>query len=239
MFATHQRDDRLSRRCSSSLVLSCSGDAAEYQSTKEADLTALDKQLHIALAQSQRLVSLSRGCSSVLAECLRSEDKTSFANLRNVFQEGCRNVLASSNTVSVRPSNGQYQEDGFLDRIPSQSRDSILTLLTRLRYDEAFVATQFTNLSHKHLTMLLPDSSSKGVFSVLENVNTSQKGPSPLGFAIDRLMEDIAGNASSSPLDTIIRLAHGDMFLRKESTQLATRVWVHCMCTIDSGRKDW
>lgn len=193
----------------------------KYQTSKASNLASLSRQLSVNIAKTQRLISFSRDVRRLLTEALRNEDKSSFASLYNVFQDGCRSI-----TSHTSPDLQRHDVD-VLHRTSIPARTSILTLLTKLRYDGAYLATQLSNLSHKQLATLLPDAgTTRSAASVLNNNSgPSQRDHYPVGFATDRLMEDLAGSSTSCPLNAIIRLAHGDIFLNQDGITIATDVW--------------
>ena len=107
-----------------------------------------------------------------LAECLRSEDKHSFAHMFNTFQAACEQLpdlsLVESFDPELGPNSTEALSGSFLDVISHSSRETTIKLLMRLRYDKHFVADRIASLSHKELTSMLSDgTSSRRAESVL------------------------------------------------------------------------
>ncbi|EME43310.1 hypothetical protein DOTSEDRAFT_72658 [Dothistroma septosporum NZE10] len=187
--------------------------------------------LQVAAAKTSRLTHSASHVQHVLAECIRSEDKNSFATLHHTFQDACRDVLhaeqpapldahLSSSSVSTRPS------APFLEDLSSSSKISILELMSKIRCDGRFLAGRLASLTHKELIALLPDRASarpqESVFA--GSVRSNPRLSKPLGLAVDAQTEALLSSAFHSPLETLIFSTRGIAVASLLDDQ-ATRMW--------------
>lgn len=186
---------------------------AGYQKQRRLQTQRLFRRLQTATSRTQRLAIASRHIRRTLADCLRSEDKHSFAHLFNTFQTACdQSALLSATGIldsSYVADGTDSHTDGFLDELSAPSRGTIVQLLTRLRHDQRFVADRILSLSQKELIALLSDGSfPRRPESVLGgSQRSSTRSVKPMGFVVDRVVDDIAAGSFRTPLETLVRPA--------------------------------
>jgi len=215
---------------------------AKYQRQRRVQTQRLFLRLQIAASRTQRLAIASRHVRRTLADCLRFEDKHSFAHLFNTFHLACdqSSFPPSAGTQDLEPALGSTESlpVDFLDDISSSSRETTIQLLTRLRYDKFFVADRIALLSHRELTALLSDgSSARRAESVLGgSQRTSTRSAKPLGFVVDRVVDDISGGGFRSSLETLVHL-HGIAGPGHSECASSTELWAHVVARVISDRK--
>lgn len=215
---------------------------AKYYKQRRVQTQRLFHRLQTATSRTQRLAIASRHVRRTLAECLRSEDKHSFAHMFNTFQNACDQLptLPSVDSLDLEPvpSLAETHADSFLEEISSSSRDTIIKLLTRLRYDKHFVADRVALLSHKELIAMLSDgASSRRAESVLggtQRANT--RSAKPLGFVVDRVVDDISTAGYRSSLETLVHL-HNPTGKGSPAYGRSTEMWAHVVGRLISERK--
>jgi hypothetical protein len=215
---------------------------AKYYKQRRTQTQRLFHRLQTAASRTQRLAIASRHVRRTLAECLRSEDKHSFAHMFNTFQTACDQLpvlpLADALDSEPVPSLSEAHADSFLEEISSSSRETTLNLLMRLRYDKDFVADRVALLSHKELIALLFDgSSSRRAESVLGgSQRTNARSAKPLGFVVDRVVEDISTSGYRSSLETLVHL-HNATGEGGSAYGRSTEMWAHVAGRLIAERK--
>jgi transposase len=211
---------------------------AKYHKKRRLQTQRLFHRLQTAASRTQRLAVASRHVRRTLADCLRFEDKHSFAHLFNTFH------LACDQSSSLPPAGAQDLEPSeslpgdFLDDISSSSRETTIQLLTRLRYDKKFVADRIALLSQRELTALLSDgTSARRAESVLGgSQRTSTRSAKPLGFVVDRVVDDISGGGFRSSLETLVHLNSSASPGRSDCAR-SKELWAHVAARVISDRK--
>ena len=215
---------------------------AKYHRQRRVQTQRLFLRLQTATSRTQRLAIASRHVRRTLADCLRFEDKHSFAHLFNTFHLACdqSSCPPSAGTQDLEPALGSTESlpGDFLDDISSSSLETTIQLLTRLRYDKSFVADRIALLSHRELTALLSDgTSARGVESVLGgSQRTSTRSAKPLGFVVDRVVDDISGGGFRSSLETLVHL-HSSAGPGRSDCARSTELWAHVAARVISDRK--
>ncbi|PIA91400.1 hypothetical protein CB0940_09730 [Cercospora beticola] len=165
-------------------------------------------RLQIATAKAARLRLTAHSVQRTLAECIRAEDKSSFANLLHAFQHVCEDAAktshppvpgANQSPVAAKPF------ESFLNDISSASRNVVLDLLAKLRYDGHFLAERISALTPKELNALLPERVvSRSSDSVFASSTRTSRNSRPLGFAVDAQVDVLNAYAYGSPLEALI-----------------------------------
>lgn len=215
---------------------------AKYYKQRRVQTQRLFHRLQTATSRTQRLAIASRHVRLTLAECLRSEDKHSFAHMFNTFQSACDQLPTLPSVDSLDSefvSNLKENSPGcFLEEVSSSSRETTTKLLARLRYDKHFVADRVALLNHKELTALLSDgTSSRRAESVLGgSQRASTRSAKPLGFVVDRVVDDISTAGYRSSLETLVHL-HNPTGLPSPAYWRSTEVWAYVAGRLISERK--
>ncbi|KAM0723646.1 hypothetical protein Q7P37_000634 [Cladosporium fusiforme] len=215
---------------------------AKYQKQRRLQTQRLFHRLQTATSRTQRLAIASRHVRRTLADCLRSEDKHSFAHLFNTFHSACEQSAVLSSTgpseSQLVPDDADTYPDGFLDDLSTSSRGTIVQLLTRLRYDQSFVADRIASLSQKELIALLSDGSfSRRPESVLGgSQRSSTRSVKPLGFVVDRVVDDISAGSFKSSLETLVHL-HNPAGQGSAAHARSTDLWANVAAHLIAGKK--
>lgn len=215
---------------------------AKYHKQRRSQTQRLFRHLQIATSRTQRLAIASRHVRRTLSDCLRSEDKQSFAHLFNTFHNAHEQLstMASAETQDQEPSPSvkEGQSDDFLEDISASSRETTLQLLTRLQFDKHFVADRIALLSHRELTALLSDGTpSRRPESVLGgSQRSSTRSAKPLGYVVDRVVDDISASGFRSTLETLIHL-HNPAGRGSPAYPRSTDLWAHVASQVISDRK--
>lgn len=215
---------------------------AKYHKQRRLQTQRLFRRLQIATSRTQRLAIASRHVCHTLADCLRSEDKQSFAHLFNTFHNAHDQIstmsTADSQDPEPFPSTKEGHSDQFLDDISSSSRDTALQLLTRLHFDKHFVADRIASLSHRELTALLSDGTpSRRPESVLGgSQRSSTRSAKPLGFVVDRVVDDISASGFRTSLENLVHL-HNPAGQGSQAYPRSTDLWAHVAAQVISDRK--
>lgn len=184
-------------------------------------------RLQTAAARTQRLVCAARSAQHTLAECIKSEDKASFANLLHAFHDASEGCLAiQAEPFAEGESSGQASHS-FMDAISSISRASILELLRKIRYDGAFLADRLDCLSQRELIDLIPDRGSHrqsdSVFG--SSARWSSRASKPLGFVVDAHIDMVSSYSYGSTLETLIYSTWGTNTSGPLEHTRSTGVW--------------
>jgi hypothetical protein len=215
---------------------------AKYYRQRRVQTERLFHRLQTITSKTQRLAVASRHVRRTLAECLRSEDKHSFAHMFNTFQTARDQLpaLSSIESLDLEPFS-KYPDDragSFLEEMSSSSRETIIKLLARLRYDKQFVADRVALLNHKELTAMLSDgTSSRRAESVLGgSQRASTRSAKPLGFVVDRVVDDVSTAGYRSSLETLVHL-HNSSGESSLAYARSTDIWAHAAARLISERK--
>jgi hypothetical protein len=215
---------------------------AKYYKQRRVQTQRLFHRLQTATSRTQRLAIASRHVRRTLAECLRSEDKHSFAHMFNTFQIACEQLPDSSLADSFDPELGpnpvESLPSSFLEVLSHSSRETTMKLLMRLRYDKHFVADRVALLSHKELIAMLSDgTSSRRAESVLGgSQRASTRSAKPLGFVVDRVVDDVSTATYRSSLETLVHL-HNPSGEDSPAYRRSTDIWAHVAGRLISERK--
>ena len=215
---------------------------AKYYKQRRVQTQRLFHRLQTATSRTQRLAIASRHVRRTLAECLRSEDKHSFAHMFNTFQVACEQlpdltlVDSSDSELGLNPT--ESLSGSFLEVLSHSSRETTMKLLMRLRYDKHFVADRVALLSHKELIAMLSDgTSSRRAESVLGgSQRASTRSAKPLGFVVDRVVDDISTAGYRSPLETLVHL-HNPTGEDSPAYGRSTEIWAHVAGRLISERQ--
>jgi hypothetical protein len=160
----------------------------------------------------------------------------------NTFQAACEQLpdlsLAESFDSESGPNLAEALTGSFLEVMSHSSRETTIKLLMRLRYDKHFVADRIASLSHKELTSILSDgTSSRRAESVLGgSQRASTRSAKPLGFVVDRVVDDISTAGYRSSLETLVHL-HNPTGEDSPAYDRSTEMWAHVAGRLISERK--
>ncbi|KAM3417880.1 hypothetical protein BST61_g6100 [Cercospora zeina] len=199
-------------------------------------------RLQLATAKAARLRLTAHAVQRTLAECIRSEDKSSFANLLHAFQDVCEDAAKSSHPpvpgaipapVPAKPF------ESFLNDISTASRNVVLDLLAKLRYDGHFLAERIAALTPKELHALLPERvvsrSSDSVFA--SSSTRTSRNSRPLGFAVDAQVDVLNAHAYGSPLEALIFAPGLPLLNDHTDRQRTTEVWATVCAKVITEQK--
>jgi len=187
----------------------------KYHKRQRQELQARLHALQIAAARTVRLCSIARSIQRTLAECIRSEDRHSFLNLFNAFQDALdeRHCVASDadeatwTAGKAEPEERLHSADSFLDKLQTPARTVVVDLLTNIRCDGDFLADRLASLTHKELLAMLPDRgaarSSESIFG--SSVRAYSRASRHLGFVADGQTEVLSSRSFGSALETLIQ----------------------------------
>ena len=200
------------------------------------------QRLQIAASKAARLRFTARSIQHTLAECIRSEDKSSFAVLLHAFQDACEEASktsslpaqdAESHVAAISNATGS-----FLNEVAAPARLTVLDFLTKLRYDGHFIAERVMSLTSRELNSLLPErivtKSNESIFGAsLRNSRSSR----PLGFTVDTMVDVLTGHSYGSPLEALV-FAPGTSILTEDSElRRMTDVWATVCARLISEQK--
>ena len=213
-----------------------------YRSRKERYARARLYQAQIAIARTSRLLSIARSVRHTLAECIRSEDKQSFANLHTVFGDTVSNCLepckGASEPVWSGAEDSAGYPDSFIDVLPSAQASTLLEVLTRVRGERSYVADRLSSLSHRELLAILSDrNSSKSNESVLDSsVRSASRASRNLGYVVDSQTDLLTTLEPASPLGALIQATRS---LDKELSDdaVAREIWAIACARLVSDQK--
>lgn len=164
-------------------------------------------QLHhvrVVAARTARLASIARSVQRTLAECIRAEDKQSFAKLHNIFQDALEDCTRGARS----PKSDTYHADPstFLEQLPESTRKLLLEFVTALRYDGDFIADRLACLSHRELLSLLPGKpsvrSSESIFGPTSGMRSHLS--THLGYAADAQADLVTSSGFQSMLGSMM-----------------------------------
>jgi hypothetical protein len=199
--------------------------------------------LQISAARTARVSRAARAVHHTLAECIRSEDKTSFANLLHAFQDSCDDAVAPTSPL-LPDSDSTAAPDAnttasFLDTLSNPSRAVILDFLTKLRHDGSFLADRLVSLTQRELNALLPEKSvPKSTDSVFATPSRSASRTSrPLGYVVDSQVDLLSSFSHGSPLEALIFAPAALLSLHQPECDRATDVWATACARLISQQK--
>lgn len=203
----------------------------KYQSRRSRRIQAQLYQIQVATARTARLLSIARSTQHTLAECIRSEDKQSFASLRSAFRDAVTNCLEPPHSqlehprIEIEDSSGY--PDSFVDALPSTQRTALLDFVFSIRGDSNYLADHLAALTPKELFALLPDRiSPKPSESMFESsVRSASRVSRNLGYVVDGQTDLLTTLEPTSPLEALI---HSTRSLGKDLRHdvVARDVWV-------------
>jgi len=187
----------------------------KYQTRRRHRVEAHSRCIQIASAQISRQLHDARCVQRTLAECIRSEDKASFLNLFDAFRDSLTDSLNVPD--AVHPDEGSTAEATserhatFLHALSSQSKELVLDLLSKIRYDGSFIADALTSLTHKELVALLPNRSPSSAGESVFGASpwTSSRTSRHLGFVVDSQTEMLTSSAYGSSLEMLVHCVRG------------------------------
>ncbi|GAB7364234.1 hypothetical protein MBLNU230_g4782t1 [Neophaeotheca triangularis] len=205
-----EADDATSLPCPSIAEVTRLLRIQEYQKRKCQQAQSQLRGLRFAVARNTRLLNSFCSVRGTFAECIRSEDKPSFANLHDAFQEAC--AATDSRPASIElddPTDAKAPLNyppSFIDQLSGSSRDTLLDFLGQLRSDGTFIAERLLALSHKELLVLLPENqkgpAQESVFG--SPGRGSSRLSKPLGYVVDGQLDQIGGSGFASSLESLI-----------------------------------
>ena len=194
-------------------------------------LQAQLRQAHVVAARMARLSHIARSVQRTLGECIKAEDKHSFVNLYNSFQDaitGCLDNAALADKAP--PSNSKEIVDypaSFLDVLPSGSRTALLDFISKVKCDAGFITDRLARLTPHELVKLLPgkghSKSSESIFG--SSPRTSSRTSRHLGFVADGQTDLLSSLEYGSPLDTLVHSVRGPSSVPLFRDAFATDLW--------------
>lgn len=215
----------------------------KYQSRKCRQVQQQLYSVNIVAARTARLVQTARSVRRTLAECIKSEDKQSFVNLFNAFNDAlsecCELPKSLQDDAQVENENSHGYPPSFLDVLTVDSRTTFLDFLTRIREDGDFVADRLAGLSHKELVALLPERglsrSDDSIFGY--SPRSSFRTSKHMGFVVDGQTELLSSYELASPLEVLIHSVRGMPGNHLEDDEIATDVWATVCARLISEQK--
>ncbi|KAF2716545.1 hypothetical protein K431DRAFT_289325 [Polychaeton citri CBS 116435] len=208
--------------------------ALNHQVSQRQKALAAQHRLHLVHVVSTRAARLRWKAPSILhtlAECIRYEDKQSFAILFNALHDALdsnlENLVDSNHDFLPVTQAQSGNLESFLDQISPHARDAVVQFCVRLHSDQDYVANCLVNLSHKDLLALLPDrSTTKGHETVFGIPALSSLGASkPAGFIVDKQIDHLSTEALNSPLETLVALTSSDHVRHGALGHSVTTTW--------------
>lgn len=214
---------------------------AKYQKQRRLQTQRLFRRLQFVTSRTQRLLFASRHVRRTLAECVRAEDKHSFAHLFHTLHSACDQpaTLSSAGLDSdLGTDSAEIRRDGFFSDISTVSRATIVQLLTLLQYDEHFVADRIVSLGQKELMALFSDGTThRRADSVLGGAQrTSTRSAKPLGFVVDRVVDDVTAGSFRCPLEALVHL-HNPAGRTSSAYSSSTGTWAGVSARLIAERK--
>lgn len=188
-------------------------------------------QDHVAATRGFRLRHTARSVQRTLGECIKSEDKHSFVNLYNAFQDAVARCAEVPNPEEISLQDDARDPPGYplswLDRLPATSRDALLDFISKVRHDADYIADRLAALTQKELLALLPDKgqakSSESVFG--STSRTSSRASRHLGFVADGQTDLLSSYEFGSALEVLIYGVRGLTPGRLSHDRDATDLW--------------
>lgn len=214
----------------------------KYQSRKCRNAQQRLYQSHILAARTTRLANTARSVQRTLADCIKSEDKASFASLFYAFLDaisdcsegskgGARDGLAELEDCQGYPSS-------FVDALPPGPRTTLFNFLTRIRQDGDFIANRLAALTQTELFALLPDRNAhKNTESVFgSSSKSSSRASRLLGFVVDGQTDLLTSLEFASPLETLVHSVRPITGRKLTGDKTATDVWASVCARLISGQ---
>ncbi|KAK6437432.1 hypothetical protein LTR95_006374 [Oleoguttula sp. CCFEE 5521] len=204
------------------------------------------RDLQIVVTKATRLTTAARHVQRTLTDCLRAEDKYSFARLNNGYADVCKKLTSTPKRSYLAESWSGSQQRletgnaglGFLVELSPTSQAQVIEILTNLRYDGGFIAKRLGNLTSKQLSVLLPDGgtsrSSGSIFGGLSRASTRSK--QPLGYLVDHLLDDISTSRYRTPLETLVHI-HVPVAHDSPGSAAHLRVWAETCAILIQDRR--
>lgn len=189
------------------------------------------RRLLVAASRTNRVSCASRAVQVTLADCIRLEDKKSFAKLFNAFEDACTSCLVPDQPEYPEPeltTSDQFDSTAsFLDGLTPESRTVVIDLLTRLRYDPEFIADRLERLSPKEIHALLPGRAlSRSNESIFGGTNRAISRTSrPSGDNIDPQADVVRSQGFGSLLEILIHCPRASSAMDASELEFATDTW--------------
>ncbi|KAK0909533.1 hypothetical protein LTR02_004397 [Friedmanniomyces endolithicus] len=192
----------------------------KYQRRRLWDLQAELRSMQLATSRNARLAKIARSVHRTMAECIRSEDKSSFVSLFSTFHD------VADEPVDERAHTAEAQST-FLDRLSYHHRAVVLKLLYQVHSDGAFIADRLAAFTHRELLALLPDRGpTRSTASVLDSSRSSYSRVSQqLGYVADSQMDSLSSLAFGSALETLVFAIDGHSGNLATDESRALEVW--------------
>lgn len=196
------------------------------------------RKAHVVAARTARLLHVARSVQRTLGECIIAEDKHSFVNLYNAFQDavsGCLDIPAATDpSVLSGAKDAINYPASFVDGLPDTSRATLLDFISKVKCDAGFIADHLGRLTPHELVKLLPgkgqSKSSESIFG--GSSRTSSRTSRHLGFVADGQTELLTSLEYGSTLDALVHAPRGlsDVPLFRDSH--TTGVWSSVCATL-------
>jgi hypothetical protein len=198
-------------------------------------------RLQTAAARTVRLACAARSAHRTFAECIRLEDKSNFANLLYAFHDASDACFFPADPAELDLQDMPLVGPGisFLDGLSSPSRGVVVDLLSKSRYDGAFIADRLSSLTQSEATALLshrsnPRSTETSIFGGMSKL--SPRASSALGPLVDSQMELLASQGFGSPLEMLIYLPRSVTKADPGEDDLSTDVWAQVCARMITNR---
>jgi hypothetical protein len=198
-------------------------------------------RLQTAAARTVRLACAARSAHRTFAECIRLEDKSNFANLLYAFHDASDACFFPADPAELDLQDMPLAGPGisFLDGLSSSSRGVVLDLLSKLRYDGAFIADRLSSLTQSEATALLshrsnPRFTETSIFGGMSKL--SPRASSALGPLVDSQMELLASQSFGSPLEMLIYLPRSITKVDPGEDDLSTDIWAQVCARMITDR---
>ena len=194
----------------------------KYQKRRLHLLQAELRSVQLATARCSRLAKIAHSVHRTLAECIRSEDRPSFASLFAAFHEATDGCTAQP----VEAGNGQ-NNDSFLSGLPERHSGVIVEMMHQVRCNGDFIADRLATLTHREVLALLPDrASSRSNGSVLESsTGAFSRASRQLGYIVDGQTDLLSSLTFGSALETMILSVSGMSRSPHHDDRRAMEVW--------------
>ncbi|KAL9598668.1 MAG: hypothetical protein Q9219_004337 [cf. Caloplaca sp. 3 TL-2023] len=186
-------------------------DLEQYHKDQATSLQSALDSLTMADGLSRRLIPRLSLAYQAMTDCYLAGDQAMFADLYRI-SEDISNNCKSDGTVkglgvdlpASLPNHGLSRPGSWLERLPNDCQDHVLTFITRLRSDPHFLADRLSTLSPRGMAKLLSDS------------HTSQDTAPVFGSYPQRqgngFIRNISSQGTSAVLEKLGNFPRGDPF---------------------------
>lgn len=200
-------------------------------------------QHQVAAARAIRLSCAARSIQHTLAGCLRLDDRASFANLLCAFHDASDACFFPNDLDASEADAGSTLQpafvDSFLDGLSSTSTGVVLDILSRVRYNAAFLTERLFCLTQKEMISLLPDRSynpaNDSIFGEVPRVHARKSNP--LSLLVDSQMEVLSSQRFESALEALIYVPRSVTRADSREDELSVRIWAHVCARLIAGQK--